>query len=396
MPDHQTVDIPSGLPWDDGRWACAALHAAGYEAWLVGGCVRDLLLGRAVHDVDVATSAHPEQVAACFEHVLEVGRAFGVMIAVHPSGRNIEIATYRNDGAYIDGRRPSGVTFATAVEDVHRRDFTINALLLDPLSGQVVDHVGGLADLQARILRVIDDAGRLAEDRLRVLRGLRFAAHLGLTIEPQTWAALIATPLEGLSRERIWQEVDKGLSQHPAQWWHLVVEAGFAQAVFPVLPTAPVDLSGVTLDDDRLLSLALILAPTPLADLLPWLQDQPIPRDRIQRLKRLREGADLLVSGCPVAARRRVLRSSEAPVIARYLQCQGLVPHVSQWLAEEQAIPSLPPLLRPADLLAAGIRPGPLLGRLLAGIEEGQLEGRLRTADDALAWVRRSAAEHGR
>ena len=397
-PDDRTVAIPSGLPWDDGRWACAALHAAGYEAWLVGGCVRDLLLGRAVHDVDVATSAHPEQVAACFPRVLEVGRAFGVMIAVHPSGRNIEIATYRNDGAYIDGRRPSGVTFATAVEDVHRRDFTLNALLLDPLTGEVVDHVGGLADLHARILRVIDDAGRLAEDRLRVLRGLRFAAHLELTVEPATWSALIATPLEGLSRERIWQEVDKGLSHAPARWWQLVVTAGLAQAVFPVLPPRgeAVDLAAVTPDDDRLLPLALILAPAPTSGLLAWLQDQPIPRERSQHLKRLREGAALLANGCPLAARRRALRGPEAVLVARYLQCQGLVPQVAGWLAEEQAIPQLPPLLRASDLLAAGIKPGPQLGRLLAAVEDAQLENRLRTADDALAWVRQAAPEHGR
>lgn len=386
------AEIPAGLPWDDGRWACERLSAAGHEAWFVGGCVRDLLLGRSVHDVDVATSAHPEQVAPCFERVLEVGKSFGVLVAVHPSGRSIEIATFRSDGAYVDGRRPSGITFATAVEDVHRRDFTINGLLLDPLGGEVVDHVGGLGDLATKRIRVIDGPGRLAEDRLRVLRGLRFAAHLGFAIEPETWNAIVATPLSGLSRERIWQELDKGLSCRPAEWIRLVAEAGKLPDICPFLG----DAAGAAVPNDaadgpRDLALALLLAPIPDADLLPWLEAEPIPRERLARLRWLRSAAAALRENPGIPVRRRLLRHADAPLLVRYLQCREEVPQAAAWLADEQAAGALPVLLRAPDLLAAGIPPGPTIGRLLRAIEDAQLAGEIGSRDDALVLAARLA-----
>ena len=387
------VAIPPGPPWDDGRWACERLRAAGHEAWFVGGCVRDLLLGRAVHDVDVATSAHPEQVAPCFERVLEVGRSFGVLIAVHPSGRHIEIATFRSDGAYVDGRRPSGVVFATAVEDVHRRDFTINGLLLDPVTGEVVDHIGGLDDLAAERIRVIDGAGRLAEDRLRVLRGLRFAAHLGFAIEPATWEAIVATPLAGLSRERIWQELDKGFSSRPAAWYRQVAAAGKLAEVCPLL--AVDDAVGRSLElatagrED--LPLALLLAPLADADLLPWLEAEPIPRERLARLRWLRTAAASLHGNPGIPARRRLLRHADAPLLVSYLQCREQLPQAVEWLAAERAAGALQVLLRAADLLAAGIPPGPAVGRILRAVEDAQLAGELASRDDALALAARLA-----
>lgn len=386
------VAILPGLPWDDGRWACERLRAAGHEAWFVGGCVRDLLLGRDVHDVDVATSAHPEQVAPCFDRVLEVGKSFGVLIAVHPSGRTIEIATFRSDGAYIDGRRPTGVVFATAVEDVHRRDFTINGLLLDPQSGEVVDHVGGLDDLAAKRIRVIDGAGRLAEDRLRVLRGLRFAAHLGFAIEPETWNAILATPLAGLSRERIWQELDKGLSCRPAEWVRFVIEAGKLSDICPFLANDAGlgALAGGT-EASRDLSLALLLAPVPDADLFPWLESEPIPRERFARLRWLRAAAAALRENPGIPARRRLLRHADAALLVRYLQCREELPQAVEWLAGEQAAGALPVLVRAGDLLAGGIPPGPAIGRILRAIEDAQLAGELGSRDDALALAARLA-----
>lgn len=385
------VAIPPGLPWDDGRWACERLRAAGHEAWFVGGCVRDLLLGRDVHDVDVATSAHPEQVAPCFERVLEVGKSFGVLIAVHPSGRNIEIATFRSDGAYIDGRRPNGVTFATAVEDVHRRDFTINGLLLDPQSGAVVDHVGGLDDLATKRIRVIDGAGRLAEDRLRVLRGLRFAAHLGFTFEPDTWSAIVVTPLAGLSRERIWQELDKGLSCRPAEWTRLVVEAGKLPDICPFLANVANLEALADADAPRDLALALLLAPVADTDLIPWLEAEPIPRERLARLRWLRSAAAALRENPGIPARRRLLRHADAVLLVRYLQCREELPQAAEWLAAERAAGALPVLLRAPELLAAGIPPGPAIGRILRAVEDAQLAGELASRDDALALAARLA-----
>ncbi len=394
--DDRTIKLPSGLPGNDGRCACAALRDHGHEAWLVGGCVRDLLLGRDVHDVDVATSATPEQTAACFAKVLSVGAAFGVQIAVHPSGRSVEIATFRCDGAYIDGRRPSAVTFATAVEDVHRRDFTINALLLDPLTGAVADHVGGLADLAARTIRVIDGPGRLAEDRLRVLRALRFAAHLGFTIEPATWAALVSTPLDGLSRERIWQELDKGLVQEPAAWYRLVVDAGKPGALCPFVGFDPV-VGAALAEASAIPDLRLALLLSPVADdrLLPWLDGEPLPRQRVGRLRWLRQAAGVLRAAPPVAARRRLLRHADAPLLAAYLQALKQVPVVAEWFAAEQAAEPLPPLVQAADLLAAGLAPGPGIGAALRAVEDARLEGRIATRDEAMALALQVARNRG-
>lgn len=389
------VAIPSGQPWDDGRWVCGVLQAAGHEAWLVGGCVRDLLLGRAVHDVDVATSAHPEQVEALFAKSLAVGKSFGVMIAITPTGSQVEIATFRNDGAYVDGRRPSGVTFATAIEDVHRRDFTINGLLLDP-DGTVVDHLGGIADLESRTLRVIDGAQRLAEDRLRVLRGIRFAAHLALTPTPDTWAALIATELSGLSRERIWQEIGKGLSQRPAAWFQLLAESGHLAALWPSLQQAATNqivaaLAQVETNDDVLLPLAIVLHFIADPEIWRWLQREPLPRARVQRLRDLTYAVQTLRAGCDLAARRRLLRGADAAVLVRLTTCLGVIPEARTWFAAEQTCGALPPLLTAKDLLAVGILPGPHVGRLLSEVTDLQLTGELHDAAAAIAWVRKNA-----
>ncbi len=394
-----SIVIPAGPPWDDGRWAAGILRAAGFQAWFVGGCVRDLLLGRVVHDIDVTTDAHPEQVAGLFPKLLEVGRSFGVMVAVTAAGRHVEIATFRSDVAYIDGRRPTAVVFTTAVEDVNRRDFTINALLLDPLSGELCDHVGGLEDLRARRLRLVGVAGdRLREDRLRILRGLRFAAHLGFTCTQDTWSALCATDLVGLSRERIWQEWDKALSADGrSTWLRLVRDTGHLDAVCPLL--GPVDtviaqLEQVAPDDDPLLPTALVLAVAPAAELWPWLQSNPVPRERIQRLRWLREGAEALVAGAALPVRRRLFQHPDARLLVRYLTVRDEVPEAAVWLADERLAGPFTPLLRAGDLLAAGVRPGPEIGRLLRLAEDAQLVGEIDQRPAALALVL-AAWNHG-
>lgn len=385
------LDIPTGLPWDDGRWACSILRKSGHEAWLVGGCVRDLILQREVHDVDIATSAHPEDVIACFPNVIEVGRSFGVIIVVHPSGRNLEVATFRHDGAYIDGRRPETVVFSTACEDVKRRDFTINGLLLDPLSGNVVDYVGGLADIQQRCLRVIESPLRLAEDRLRVLRGLRFMAHLELTTTSETWAALCATELSGLSRERIWDEIRKGLSCRPAAWFHALVTSGHSTEVWPIdvefTEQTVAQLSRVQPDDDAIVPLQIILFPNAEPALWTWLQNEPIPRDLMRRIRSISQAAAQLIAGCPLAQRRRICRSADAQVIARVLTCLQQVPEITAWVADEAALGPLAPLVSAADLLAAGIPKGPRIGQLLNKITDKQLRGELSDSDAARRWI---------
>ena len=172
------------------RHVVATLQAAGFEALYAGGCVRDMLRKIPPHDYDIATSARPDQVQALFPRTIAIGAHFGV-ISVLLSGNEYQVATFRSDGAYSDGRHPESVSFSSAIEDAERRDFTINGLFYDPITNTLHDHVGGQADLKAGILRAIGDPVlRFQEDRLRMLRAVRFATTLQFQIDPQTWEAV--------------------------------------------------------------------------------------------------------------------------------------------------------------------------------------------------------------
>jgi tRNA nucleotidyltransferase (CCA-adding enzyme) len=190
----------------------AGLHAAGHEAWLVGGCVRDGLLGRAVNDWDIATNAHPSTVAGLFEKVISTGLQHGTVTVVE-QGEPIEVTTYRIEGEYLDGRRPTEVAFTSDLTaDLARRDFTINAMAWDPLRSAIVDPFDGQGDLQARRIRAVGRAfDRFSEDGLRPMRAVRFATVLDLTIEPETWRAITETldTFAKVSVERIAVEFSK-------------------------------------------------------------------------------------------------------------------------------------------------------------------------------------------
>jgi hypothetical protein len=205
------------------------LRNAGFSALLAGGCVRDMLLSREPKDYDVATDATPDQVAARFPRARRVGAKFGVML-VRKFGHDIEVATFRTDGTYSDGRRPDDVTFGTAEQDARRRDFTINGLFYDPIERLVIDYVDGRKDLQAGIVRTIGDPNdRFAEDHLRMLRAIRFAALLIFDIEPATFDAIrqLAPHLRVISPERIWMELNLMLA-HPSRdrAWSLLTTSG--------------------------------------------------------------------------------------------------------------------------------------------------------------------------
>lgn len=248
----------------------AQLRQAGFEALLVGGCVRDLLLGGVPKDYDVATSARPEQVIGLFDHVLEVGVAFGVVrvrTQLHGHWYETEVATYRADGPYADGRRPLEVRFTDAREDVLRRDFTINGLLLAPdaaggAAGEVLDFVGGLADLRRGMVRAIGEPqARFGEDALRLLRAPRFAARLGFDVEPQTTTAIaaLAGDLRKVSVERITQELAALLHDpHAARGLALLDSLQLAPVLWPALAAV----------DPRLLRAQALVAA---------LHDQPLP-----------------------------------------------------------------------------------------------------------------------
>ena len=417
------------------------LRAAGHEAYLAGGCVRDRLLGRPPLDFDVATSAHPDAVQALFRRTIPVGAQFGVVLVVE-HGVPFEVATFRSDAAYVDGRRPSAVHFGSAREDASRRDFTINALFLDPLTGEVVDYVGGQSDLRAGIVRAIGDArARIAEDRLRMLRAVRLAARLGFSVEPETRAAIVAAAatVTDMAAERIGDEVVKMLTEGAARRaFELLDETGLLDAVLPEVAR----MRGVAQSGDyhpegdvfRHTLLAIGQLPAGASETLALgilLHDVAKPltvgeKDgRITFYGHPAIGADLAVRICQRLRRSRVtwervaylvrnhLRLVQAPdmrlstlkrmlaedgfdellTLARMdalasnrdLRYVGFCLRRRAELAHEEIRP--PRLVGGDDLIALGYARGPTLGAILRALEEAQLEGEVRTREDAERFV---------
>jgi len=213
---------------------CTTLHKNGFQALLAGGCVRDFLLGRTPNDFDVATNATPEQVEVLFAKTIAVGKNFGVMVVVDGDSQ-VEVATFRKDGAYEDGRRPTSVEFTEAEEDAQRRDFTVNGLFFDLQADQVIDYVGGLEDIQKKQIRAIGNpTQRFHEDHLRLLRAVRFSAQLGFQIDIETWKALQASRslITTVSGERIQEEITKLLlSSHAEQGLELFYQSGLIESL---------------------------------------------------------------------------------------------------------------------------------------------------------------------
>lgn len=379
--------------------ALAALSGAGYRAVLVGGCVRDALLGREIADYDIATSALPAEVEGVFqgERVVETGLNHGTVTVVL-CGLALEVTTFRVDGDYLDGRHPARVAFTRSLEsDVLRRDFTINALCYAPGEG-VIDLVGGLEDLRRRMVRCVGDAERrFAEDALRILRALRFAARLEFAIEDGTARALIAmrASLDGISRERVGAEMlgllaGPGAGAVAARYWAVLVQA---------LPEL-LAVEGARLEIASALSQAPPSKTARLAALLSRL-----PREaRARALSSLRldgatrDGALLLMDALnrPAAgeiALRRLLgevgleRALELIALRRALSLpvdEG-APEMLRALAASGACCALSQLaISGCDLVALGVRPGPAVGRALRALLDGVIEGRLPNERDAL------------
>ncbi len=226
----------------------AALRRAGHEAYFAGGCVRDHVMGTPPHDYDIATSATPEEVQSLFPRTLAIGAQFGV-IQVRYGGEGFEVTTFRTDVSYSDGRRPDRVQFVSAEEDVQRRDFTINGLLQDPLSGDVIDHVGGVADIEAKCIRAIGEpSARFAEDRLRMMRAVRFASRFEFAIDAATADAIRgdAAGIVDVSPERIRDELMRTFAEGDAGAGHALL--GDLHLLHHVLPEAASkdDASGST------------------------------------------------------------------------------------------------------------------------------------------------------
>ncbi len=413
------------------------LRAAGHETYLAGGCVRDHLLGREPLDFDVATSAPPEVVRALFPRTVPVGAQFGVILVIE-HGVPFEVATFRSDDAYVDGRRPTRVHFGSAREDAFRRDFTVNALFLDPLSGQVVDFVGGRADLGARIIRAIGDArARIAEDRLRMLRAVRLAARLGFVIEPTTRAAIAAAaPTIGdIAGERIGDEIVMILTEGAARpGFEMLHDTGLLDAVLPeVARMAGVEQSPEFHPEGDVLAHTLLLLEQLQAGVAETLALGALLHDigkplcagvhegRItfyghpavgagvamaicQRLRRSRatwERVEYLVRNhlrlvqapeMRLATLKRMLREDGFDELLALARLDALASNRDLTyvdfcarrlleLAEEEVRP--PRLLGGDDLIALGYVPGPGFGEMLQALEEAQLEGEVRTRAEA-------------
>jgi poly(A) polymerase len=424
------------------------LKAAGHEALFAGGCVRDRLLGHPPKDYDIATSAVPSEMLELFPGSNEVGAHFGVVIAKH-GGHHVEIATFRTDGSYHDGRRPSSVTFSNPQEDAQRRDFTINGLFEVPETEEVIDYVGGMADLRAGIIRAIGDPkARFTEDGLRLLRAVRFAARMGFTIEPGTDAALrdCAPLLDRISPERIREEFSKILtSPRRREGVQHLVETDLIRHFLPeALPmigceqppewhpegdvfTHTMIMLGMLAPDAPLeLCLAVLLhdiAKPPCRTI-----DDDSGRIRFNGhdalgahmaegiLRRLRFPNDTIAAVVPMVARHmqfmnvqkmrvaKLKRFMAEPTFDREMElhrvdCASSNGFTDNYeflqakageFASEPLIP--PPLVTGRDLIKLGLQPGPRFKEILETIQTEQLEGRILAREPALEYLQRLAA----
>jgi poly(A) polymerase len=426
-----------------------SLQEAGYQAYFVGGCVRDVILGREPADYDVATDATPDQVMQIFPETYAVGAKFGVVLVPAPShnaneNEVVEVATFRSDIGYSDGRHPDQVRYSKDPrEDVERRDFTINGLLLNPINQEVLDFVGGRKDLESHIIRAIGEPERrFAEDKLRMLRAVRFAARFGYAIEPATFAAIqkLAPQIHQVSRERVRDELTKMLTEgHARNAFLLLDQTGLLREVLPEISA----MKGVEQplqfhpEGDVFAHTLLLLdkLPQPCPATLAWgalLHDVGKPAtfriapDRIrfdghvdvgikmaeEICRRLRFSNDdaeqiiALVGNHMRFAQAQQMKESTLKKFMRMprfeehlelhrIDCQASHGDLTSFNFVREKMASTPvevmrpaPLITGDDLIGAGYSPGPQFKEILAAIEDGQLEGRLRDREAAMEFVR--------
>ena len=423
------------------------LRERGHQAYLVGGCVRDLLLNRDPADYDIATEATPDEVMRIFPETYAVGAQFGVVLVPESNAdgaAHVEVATFRSDIGYSDGRRPDQVRFTRdAREDVQRRDFTINGLLLDPLTNEVLDYVGGQRDLQAKIIRAIGDPElRFAEDKLRMLRAVRFAARFQYQIEPATLKAIlrIATEIHQVSRERVRDELTKMLTEgHARRAFELLDETELLRELLPEIDA----MKGVEQppefhpEGDVFVHTLLLLEnlPHPCPPTLAWgglLHDVGKPPtfrrapDRIRfdshvdvgvkmaeaichRLRFSNDDTEQILALVHNHMRFGDVEKMKAATFKRFvrlprfdehlelhrLDCKAshrklrMYDYTREKMAELTPAAIRPlPLVSGDDLLDLGYSPGPQFREILAAVEDAQLEGDLRSKEEAMRFIR--------
>ena len=419
------------------------LQKSGYTAYFAGGCVRDSLLGREPKDFDIATDATPDQILEIFPTGDSIGAHFGVIL-IRQNGHHFEIATFRQDGNYSDGRRPDSVSFTDARTDALRRDFSVNGLFEDPVTNEVIDYVGGREDLHNEILRAIGDPKqRFAEDYLRLLRAIRFATVLGFEIEPETWKAIQseASNISEIAPERIREELDK-IWRHKNRLlgFDLLVESGLMKAVLPEI----LDLQGCEqppqfhpegdvfihtrlmieqLADDASLPLVLSVLFHDIGKPATQTFDQENDRIRfsghdkvgaemteqiLKRLKYPNHIIDAAVAGVShhmefmnvqkmrVAKLKRFMaRETFADELElhrvdcassnQYFENYEFMLRKQEEFANEPIIPK--PFLNGHDLLSRGMKPGPNMAVILTEAQDLQLEGTLNDREESLQWL---------
>ncbi|MEE9130944.1 MAG: CCA tRNA nucleotidyltransferase [Phycisphaerales bacterium] len=378
------------------------LAGAGFEAYFAGGCVRDKLMGIEPDDYDVATDAKPDDVRGLFSRTQHVGESFGVVL-VSLKGRRIEVATFRTDGIYSDGRHPDKLEFSDAKHDAQRRDFTINGLFENPLTDEVIDYVDGQADLEAKVIRAIGDPwARLHEDRLRMLRAVRFAARFAFTIDEQTAEAIRAAAgdLRGVSRERIAQEVKRMLADpNRGAAAQQLQDLGLDVAILgePNLTVAPTRLG--RLPDSAAYATALVAwmldrhagQDSGLDDCAQrWAGQLMLSNAQKQAMTAVLDTHEVLRGAWPElgVARQKRLASTpafeQALAILQTIDPQNFIEIRRRvlTLTETQLQPA--PLIDGNDLVARGLTPGPAFKRVLDAVYDAQLEGSVRDKEAAL------------
>jgi poly(A) polymerase len=422
------------------------LREAGHTAYFNGGCVRDMVRGVEPEDTDIATSATPEQVQALFAKTVPVGAAFGVVLVLE-GGHQFEVATFRSDDAYVDGRRPSAIHFASSEEDARRRDFTINGLFYDPIADQIIDFVGGRADIERKLVRTIGEPReRFTEDKLRLLRCVRFAANLGYEVEPATFDAVkeMAAQIHVVSAERIRDELVKILRRPNAgRGLELLDASGLLREILPEIAAmngveqpAEFHPEGDVFKHTRLMLDTLPANPGTVLAFAVLLHDVGKPptfvrapdrirfneHDRIGAemaetiLRRLRFSNDQIekIVLCvrehmkfqfvkemrPAKLKRLMARETFPDELELHrIDCASSHRNLDNYEFLKAKATEMPPevlkpqpLLTGHDLLALGLKPGPTVGQILHEIEELQLEERLKTRAEALEFARSRVA----
>ena len=389
------------------------LRENGYEALLAGGCVRDMLLGKKPNDYDVATNATPETVTKLFKRTLTVGAQFGVVVVLL-EGRQVEVATFRSDQSYQDGRRPEKVVFTDARHDAQRRDFTINGMFYDPLADRVIDYVGGKDDLREGVVRAIGSAERrFEEDHLRMLRAIRFAGRLDFQIEQKTFQAIRknASKLKRISIERVAVELEYILADpHRKRGLNLAYECGLLENIFPSLGGDNLRF-GIKIASALPKKCSFALALAALLINCDGKKSKRICRD-LKTSNELRSQVSWLISNRQVLldavalSKGRLKQWLAEPLFETLLQLAIIHARLTstgkdqlrtlrKQIADLGDEPLTPPrLLDGHDLIKLGAVPGPLVGQLAEELYLAQLENHVQNRRQAETWVKKWLSRH--